>query len=212
MNNHYENEVRKRRGNTAAYQKQVEKTKNHTEDKRTAANSDLIPIFAEIVICNDNGCIRKNDVVLDYGCGKGRVSFFLSYLTKAKTIGIEYDERIYGRAMENLKTARARAAFAAIRAEEFDLPPEVNRCYFFNPFSVEILRAVMARITESYYALPREILLLFYYPSDEYLCYLATVSELKFYDEIACCDLFEGKDSRDRIMIFRPPLMEGVNQ
>ena len=27
----------------------------------------------------NSGLIRKGDAVLDYGCGKGRVSFFLSY-------------------------------------------------------------------------------------------------------------------------------------
>ena len=35
-----------------------------------------------------SGLMRKGDVVLDYGCGKGRVDFFLSHQTKAKTIGI----------------------------------------------------------------------------------------------------------------------------
>ena len=147
----------------------------------------------------------KDDVVLDYGCGKGRVGFFLSYRTKAKTIGIEYDERIYQSALENRKTAvpRAKADFVLTRAEEYEVPPEVNRCYFFNPFSVEILRKVMARIIESYYADPREILLFFYYPSDEFMCYLMTVDELEFYDEIECGDLFEGNDSRERIMVFQ---------
>ena len=42
-----------------------------------------------------SGLVGQEDVVLDYGCGKGRVGFFLSYQTKAKTIGIEYDARIY---------------------------------------------------------------------------------------------------------------------
>ena len=156
----------------------------------------------------NSGLIRKGDFVLDYGCGKGRVSFFLSYQAKAKTIGIEYDERIYARALENQKTARARADFIATRAEEFDVPCDINRCYFFNPFSVEILRSVMARIIDSYYAAPREMFLFFYDPSDEYMCYLATVDELEFYDEIDCRDLFNGNDSRERIMIFRLPLME----
>ena len=30
----------------------------------------------------NSGLIRKKDVILDYGCGKGRVDFFLSYQTK----------------------------------------------------------------------------------------------------------------------------------
>ncbi|MEE1087139.1 MAG: SAM-dependent methyltransferase [Schaedlerella sp.] len=152
----------------------------------------------------NSGLIRKKDVLLDYGCGKGRVDFFLSYQTKAMTIGIEYDERIYQGALNNQKTAvsRTRAEMTMARAEAYEVPVEVNRCYFFNPFSVELLRKVMARILESYYAAPREMLLFFYYPSEEYISYLMTVDELEFYDEISCEDLFEGNNPRERIMIF----------
>lgn len=155
----------------------------------------------------NSGLIRKKDVVLDYGCGKGRVDFFLAYQTKAKTIGIEYDERIYQGALENQKTAvsRARTEFVLARAEEYEVSSEVNRCYFFNPFSVELLRKAMARILASYYEKPREVFLFFYYPSEEYISYLMTVDELEFYDEIACSDLFEGNDLRERIMIFLLP-------
>lgn len=153
----------------------------------------------------NSGYIRKKDVVLDYGCGKGRVEFFLSYQTKANTIGIEYDERIYQSAIENQNTfiSRAKTDFILARAEEYEVPSKVNRFYFFNPFSVELLRKVMARIIDSYYDQPRELLLFFYYPSEEYISYLMTVDELEFYDEIACNDLFENNDSRENIIIFK---------
>ena len=49
----------------------------------------------------NTGYIRKNNTLLDYGCGKGRVDFFLSYQTRCRSIGIEYDERIYQKAVEN---------------------------------------------------------------------------------------------------------------
>ena len=157
----------------------------------------------------NSGFIHKRDVVLDYGCGKGRVDFFLSYQTKANTIGVEYDERIYQSALENQKTAVSggRSEFVLTRAEEYKVPSEVNKFYFFNPFSVELLRKVIARIIESYYERPREALLFFYYPSEEYISYLMTVDELEFYDEIACGDLFDGNDLRERIMIFSLSLL-----
>ena len=154
-----------------------------------------------------SGLIGEDDVVLDYGCGKGRVGFFLSHQTKAKTIGIEYDDRIYRSALENQKTvvSGAKSEFVMARAEAYEVLPDVNRCYFFNPFSVEILHKVMARILESYYENPRELFLFFYYPSDEYVSYLMTIDELEFYDEIECDDLFAGKDPRERILIFSLP-------
>ena len=126
----------------------------------------------------------------------------MSYRTKAKAIGIEYDERIYEKALDNQKTAKAKADFVLTRAEGYEVPADVNRCYFFNPFSVEILHKVMARIIESWYEAPREIFLFFYYPADDFLAYLMTVDELEFYDEIECDDLFAG-DPRERIMIFQ---------
>lgn len=151
--------------------------------------------------------IGEDDVVLDYGCGKGRVDFFLSHRIKAKTIGIEYDEHIYQSAVDNQRNVQSRVMpqFVLTRAEVYEVPLDVNRCYFFNPFSVEILRKVLARIMESYYDSPRVMLLFFYYPSDEYIAYLMTVDELEFYYEIRCDDLFEGKDNRERIVIFRLP-------
>ena len=154
-----------------------------------------------------SGFFGPNDVVLDYGCGKGRVGFFLSYRTKARTIGIEYDDRIYRGALENRKAtiSRAKPDFVLTGAEAYEVPAEVNLCYFFNPFSAEILHKVMARILESWYEHPREVVLFFYYPSDEFIAYLMTVDQLEFYDEIECGDLFEGNDIRERIMIFRLP-------
>jgi SAM-dependent methyltransferase len=153
----------------------------------------------------DSGLIGQRNSVLDYGCGKGRASFFLNCQTGAAAVGIEYDVRIYEAALQNRKTAAAKADFLLTKAEEYPVPPYVDRCYFFNPFSVEILRKVMARILESYYEAPREILLFFYYPSDEYVSFLMTVEELEFYDEIECGDLFDGPDPREQILIFTLP-------
>ena len=152
----------------------------------------------------DSGYLRKGNTLLDYGCGKGRVEFFLSWQTRCRSIGIEYDERIYEKAVENQKRAAAagRVTFELVNAEQFQVPEEADRIYFFNPFSLEILQKVISRIIDSYYAAPREILLFFYYPSDEYISFLMTVDELTFSDEIDCGDLFQGKDSRERIIIF----------
>ena len=152
----------------------------------------------------NSGYIRKENTLLDYGCGKGRVEFFLSWQTRCRSIGIEYDERIYRKAVENQQTAvsAGRVNFCGEDASQFELPDSVDRIYFFNPFSVEILRKVIHRVLESYYAVPREILLFFYYPSDEYISYLMTVDELTFSDEIDCRDLFESNDPRERIVIF----------
>lgn len=152
----------------------------------------------------NSGYTRKGNTFLDYGCGKGRVDFFLSWQLRCRTIGVEYDERIYDKAVENQKTAVSaeRTTFKLTDAEHFAVPESVDRIYFFNPFSLELLRKVFGRILESWYGAPRKILFFFYYPSDEYISYLMTVDELDFLDEIDCRDLFPGDDPRERIVIF----------
>ena len=152
----------------------------------------------------NSGLIRKNNTLIDYGCGKGRVDYFMAYQTKCKSIGIEYDERIYEKAMTNKETAVSsnKVIIELANAEKFEVLESVDKIYFFNPFSVEILQKVIAQILDSYYENIRTIQLFFYYPSDEYISYLMTVEELMYYDEIDCRDLFDGNDSRERIMIF----------
>ncbi len=152
----------------------------------------------------NSGYIQKNNTVLDYGCGKGRVDFFLSYQLRCQSIGIEYDERIYAKALENQAAAVSgkRTVFLQAKAETFEIPQEADRFYFFNPFSPEILRSVIGRILDARYRNPQEMLLFFYYPSDEYLSLLMSTDELMFLDEIDCQELFPGRNSRERILIF----------
>ncbi len=152
-----------------------------------------------------SGYLGKKNTMIDYGCGKGRVDFFLSYQTRCKSIGIEYDERIFQSVMDNRETAAAagRTSFFCENAVTYRVPAEADRFYFFNPFSVEILKSVMERVRESYYENPREMFFFFYYPSDEYIAYLMQVDELEFVDEIDCKDLFEGENVRERIVIFQ---------
>ncbi len=152
----------------------------------------------------NSGLIQKKKKLLDYGTGKGRVCFFLSYQTRCQSIGIEYDERIFAGAEENKEHAVSggRTQFVLANAENYEVPMDVSFCYFFNPFSVEILKRVVARILDSYYANPRPLQLLFYYPSDEYVSWLMTQDEILFSDEIDCRDLFDGEDRREKVLIF----------
>ena len=152
----------------------------------------------------NSGLLRKGNTLLDYGCGKGRVDFFLSYQTRCHTIGVEYNERIYEKAVENKEqgAAAGQTEFVFADAVQFSVPASVDRVYFFNPFSIEILKKVLARVLESYYENPRDLFLFFYYPSDEYISYLMTVDELVFSDEIDCRDLFPGENKRERIVVF----------
>ena len=162
--------------------------------------------------------ITKDSKVLDYGCGMGRVGFYLHYKLGCPVVGIEFDEKICRKALENQRSYTGHVSAnkesmtqkgALFTGVEFvcqdakDFPVRDADCfYFFNPFSMEILQSVLGKILDSYYEEPRSMQLFFYYPEDEYVAYLMTRDELMFVDEIECSDMFAGDNMRERILIF----------
>ena len=151
----------------------------------------------------ESGYIGRKNILVDYGCGKGRVGFFFDHELGCRTIGLEYDEKLYQQAKKNQSSYTKKQLVEILCADAEHFQVEYADCfYFFNPFSVEILKAVMGQIIDSYYDNPREMKLFFYYPNDEYLSYLMTEEMLMFEDEIDCRDLFEGENEREKILIF----------
>lgn len=150
-----------------------------------------------------SGYLSKENIVIDYGCGKGRVGFFLNNKLDCRVIGVDFDKKMYLLALENQKKYGnlSKIQFIWADAEIYEIL-EADSFYFFHPFSIQILRAVIGKIRKSYYANPRKMKLFFYYPSDEYISFLMTVSDICFLDEINCQDLFEGKNNREKILIF----------
>lgn len=162
--------------------------------------------YAVLELLADSGWIGKDDLLLDYGCGKGRAGTFLAAETGCRSIGIDFNPAYIAAAAQNRDGFKGgeRVSFLRESAERYAVPEEADRIYFFNPFSEKVLRSVIGKIIDSWYAAPRHILLMFYYPSDEYVACLMNTEELDFVDEIDCADLFPG-DSRERILCFELP-------
>ena len=99
------------------------------------------------------GYIGKHNVLIDYGSGKGRVSFFLAHETRCRCIGVEFDERLWERSLANQKTAVVgkRVEFIHDDAVTFKVPKEADCCFFFNPFALHTLKRVLANIFDSVY-------------------------------------------------------------
>ena len=157
----------------------------------------------------DSGLITEKNHVLDMGCGKGRVSFFLAQTIGCRTTGVDFDPNMIESAETNKKNVQhpELIQFVCAKAEEYQMTDE-DCFYFFNPFSEKILRSVMRRILESWHQDYRPMKLFFYYPSHDVLSYLMTLDELIFLDEIDCEDLYEEPDVRERVMVFETILME----
>ncbi len=152
----------------------------------------------------ESGLISADDHLLDYGSGKGRVPIYMSYKTGCRATGVECMEEFYQDALYNLETygSEENIDFVCARAQDYTVPDDVTAAFFFNPFSVSIMRSVLNRLLESYDRDPRYIRMFFYYPSDTYVAYLTNVDEVMFEDEIDCTDLFRENDPRNRVIIF----------
>ena len=154
---------------------------------------------------SNSGYITKKDIIIDYGSGKGRVDFFLAYFNKAKMIGVEYDFRLYNTSLENKKRAVSsnRVEFVNTCASKFEVDDEITGAYFFNPFSILILKEVLNNIRKSLSKNKREFKLFFYYPSKEYIDLLDREIDVCHIENIDCTSLFKNKDSKEYIAVYK---------
>ena len=149
-----------------------------------------------------SGYLTKDNLLVDYGCGKGRASFLLSFLTHCRVTGIDHNEDLIRKANENrLSSGMKGITFLHADARQYEVAG-ADSFFFFNPFSELVLKKVIDRILWSWYEDPRKMRLFFYYPTDEAVALLMMTDELMFADEIDCGDLFDSADKRERILIF----------
>lgn len=120
--------------------------------------------------------LSRHDQIVDFGCGKGRLNFYLNYRFNSTVTGIEMNEIFYSEALENklnyLKNHRNRADaihFHCILAEDYEISLDENKFYFFNPFTVQIMMKVVKNILLSFEREPRQIDLILYFPSEDYI-------------------------------------------
>lgn len=150
----------------------------------------------------ESGYVRPDSHWIDYGCGKGRVGFYLHRTAGCQVTGVECQSEIFAAAMENLRTYGSAEGleFVCARAETWEVGT-ADHFFFFNPFSVPILQSVLTRILSSYYDKPRNMRFFFYYPTDDYVSELMNLP-LTFVEKLDCMDLFAVSDPREHILIF----------
>lgn len=129
---------------------------------------DLITIFNEV-------SMEPEDVLVDFGCGLGRVLFYGNSRHYCRTVGIESDDEIYNGLMKNKEMYQSkfleqedRMHFHKVDALDYEIGDEDNYFYFFNPFSIDVFKRVLANIISSVKKNPRDIYVITYYPTFEY--------------------------------------------
>lgn len=149
------------------------------------------------------------DHIVDFGCGKGRLNFYINYFFGSTVTGIEMNTFFYKQAIENrrdyLKKHKKQINhinFFNCFAEEYDINPLDNKFYFFNPFSLQIFIKVIGNILTSVAAYERTVDMILYYPSYEYRYFLENNTPFELVREIKSPDLSD-KDPRQSFLVYR---------
>lgn len=165
--------------------------------------------YGVLDLCFDNIELAQNDCFVDFGCGKGRVVFYVNHRYHIETLGIEMDKHYVQDALQNKiqyskdhHLADAPVNFLNAKAEQYKIQPTDNVFFFFNPFSIQIFRKVIHNILKSKQNNPRKVYVILYYPSFEYIQFLK--NETKF---IVMKDVLVPNPSaynmHERVMIFK---------
>lgn len=112
-----------------------------------------------------------NDQLVDFGCGLGRVLVVAAEHGCNKCIGIEYNDEIFEKLVDNLRGYKLADSIEVfnIPAEEFKPQIHNNKFFFFNPFGIDIYRKVLFNIKQSLKLFDRECYIFFYAPYKEYV-------------------------------------------
>ena len=152
--------------------------------------------------------LNSSDNIIDFGCGKGRLAFYINYYYNSSVTGIEMNNNYYSICENNKKNyfktfskSKDKIKFLNIFAEEYNVLPTDNKFYFFNPFSLQLFIKVLNNILISVENYPRSIDLILYYPSDEYIDYLDNYTGLTLTQEIPVHNLYLV-DKRQKFVIY----------
>lgn len=109
------------------------------------------------------------DVLLDYGCGKGRIIIVGATHLFRRVIGIELLPELAAIARQNLTRAGKRlncpeTEVVTTDATTYEVPPDVSVIFLFNPFRGDVLRKVQSQIHLSWLRHRRELTIVYMNP------------------------------------------------
>src|SRR5699024_4587890 len=123
----------------------------------------------------ENYTIEADDKLVDFGAGRGRVSFYVHNRFNIPVSGVENNDKTFDEALQNeqtyLKGRRkddASLYFEFGLAENYEIQADDNLFFFFNPCSVKIFKKVIHNITKSIKLNDRQVDVILYYPLTEF--------------------------------------------
>lgn len=157
----------------------------------------------------NNYNLNSNDNIVDFGCGKGRLIFYINYHFKCNCCGVEMNDTFYNECLKNKSSyldknpkSNNNIKFQNTFAQNYDVKLTDNKFYFFNPFSLQIFIKVIDNILNSLEDNLRDVELILYYPSDDYIYYLENNTPFVIKHEIPLDNLYL-KDKNERFLIYK---------
>lgn len=149
------------------------------------------------------------DNIVDFGCGKGRLNFYINHFFDSTVTGIEMNTFFYKQAIDNkrdyLKKHKKKINkinFLNCLAEEYNIDPSDNKFYFFNPFSIQIFIKVIGNILLSVEDYERAVDIILYYPSYDYRYFLANNTPFVLLHDIKLSSVYDH-DPRHSFLVYR---------
>lgn len=165
--------------------------------------------YSALEVLAEEYAFSAADDIVDFGCGKGRFSFYINHFFSSKVTGIEMSKFFYEQAVENQRsysqTNRNKGDnlfFLNCLAEDYDVTETNNKFYFFNPFSMQIFAKVTKNILSSTGINKRTVDIILYYPSKDYIYFLDNNSVFQLVNEIKVPGMY-STDPGHRFLIYR---------
>ena len=114
--------------------------------------------------------LPPESVLVDFGCGKGRVLLLAVLRGIRKAVGIEFSPELCAIARKNINIVEqatgSRLDISVIEGDvtHYEIEDDQNVFFFFNPFDDVVLEAVVKNIKKSLQRKPREIAVIYYNP------------------------------------------------
>jgi len=115
--------------------------------------------------------VSAHDVFVDFGSGMGRVVLQAARYPFKRVIGVELSGELHRIAQENIRRTRRRLRcrnVELVRADvlEYEVPDDVTVAYFYNPFTGDIFAEIIRRLAVSVERNPREVRIIYAYPTE----------------------------------------------
>jgi hypothetical protein len=145
----------------------------------------------------------RSSAFVDFGAGKGRAVIAAATFPFSSVTGVELSAALTETAAENIRRMRRRRAVSVnmvtIDAAKFEVPPDANVFYFYNPFAGRLLERVVENIHRSFQERPRRLSIL--YVNDDHFEPIVTTRhpwlhrtrQLQFYPRLKC-GIYRSRD------------------